>query len=129
MKRKTRIGAVLSMRCPKCFQGSIFVHQNPYRMKTISAMPKHCPNCDQRFEPEPGFFFGAAYVSYALTVALWVTVGVALASFDAWGWIEFSFFENVSFFLMTGICVLMALLPVVWRLSRAIWMHLMIKKG
>lgn len=92
-------------------------------------MPKQCANCGQKFEPEPGFFFGAAYVSYGLTVALWVSVGVALTAFDAWDWIEFSFFDDVSFFLATGTSVLILLLPFVWRLSRSIWMHLMIKRS
>ena len=40
------------------------------------------------FEREPGFYFGAAYVSYALTVALWVAVLVAMMAFDAWGWMD-----------------------------------------
>ena len=37
------------------------------------------------FEREPGFYFGAAYVSYALTVALWIALLVALMCFDTWG--------------------------------------------
>ena len=81
--------------------------------------------CGEDFLREPGFYFGAAYVSYALTVALWVAVLVALTCFDWWGLLSFSFFKNVDLFLTTGISVLIVLLPLIARLSRSIWLHLM----
>ena len=50
---------------------------------------------------EPGFYFGASYVSYALTVALWVAVVVALLTFDAIGLIEYGFLTHPVTFLGT----------------------------
>ena len=32
-------------------------------------MHEDCPHCGHHFEKEPGFFLGAMYVSYALTIA------------------------------------------------------------
>ncbi|WP_315820514.1 hypothetical protein [Paraflavitalea speifideaquila] len=40
-------------------------------------MPESCPECKQPYELEPGFWYGTAYVSYALSVALSVTTFVA----------------------------------------------------
>ncbi len=88
-------------------------------------MPDACPVCGEDFLREPGFYFGAAYVSYALTIALWVAVLVALMCFDWWGLIKFSFFEDVTLFLSTGITLLLVLLPLIARLSRSIWLHMM----
>lgn len=85
-----------------------------------------CNVCGEDFKREPGFYFGAAYVSYALTVALWVAVLVALITFDALNWIDYSFFENPLTFLLSGIISLIVLLPVIYRLSRSIWLNFFI---
>ncbi len=86
-----------------------------------------CLHCGERFSREPGFYFGAAYVSYALTVALWVAVLVALLTFDALGLITFSFFTNPLTFIVSGVVTLVVLLPVVYRLSRSIWINFFVK--
>jgi Protein of unknown function (DUF983) len=41
-------------------------------------MNETCPNCGASFSPEPGFYFGAMFVSYGLSVGLFVVVGLAL---------------------------------------------------
>ena len=51
-----------------------------------------CPVCGLHFEIEPGFFWGAMYVSYAMTVAMMITVGAAVllissGQADFWGYI------------------------------------------
>jgi uncharacterized protein (DUF983 family) len=127
-KMKTRLGAVLNNRCPKCYEGKLF-SAKAYDLPRVSEMPATCPVCEEDFEREPGFYFGAAYVSYALTVALWVSLFVALTCFDWWGWMVFSFFDDVPFFLLTGIALLILLMPVLLRLSRSIWIHMLTKRG
>ena len=67
--RKTRFGAVLLNKCPQCFEGNLFTHK-AYNLRNLSGMPPNCPICAEDFAREPGFYFGAAYVSYALTVGL-----------------------------------------------------------
>ena len=46
-------------------------------------MQSHCPNCNVRFEREPGFFLGSIYFNYGLT-ALIVAVTYPLLLF-VWG--------------------------------------------
>jgi hypothetical protein len=48
-----------------------------------------------------------------------------LMCFDWWGLLQFSFFEDVTLFLTTGISLLIALLPLIARLSRSMWLHMM----
>ena len=63
-------------------------------------------------------------MSYALTVALWIALLVALMCFDAWGWMEFGMFTHPATYLISGITLLLLLLPVIYRLSRSIWIAL-----
>lgn len=122
----TKIYSIFTMTCPRCQEGKLFVKKSAY-VKGMTEMHKKCPHCGEPFEREPGFYYGAAYVSYALTIALWVAVLVALLVFDAIGLINYSFMENPILFLSLGIGLLLVLLPVLYRLSRAIWINFFVK--
>lgn len=118
---------ILRCRCPKCGEGRLFATSNPYSLKDTAKMNDYCPSCGEDFGREPGFYFGAAYVSYALTVALWVVLLVALKCFDMWGWMEFGMFTHPGLFLGTGITLLVLFLPLIYRLSRSIWIGMFTK--
>lgn len=122
----SKLYSILGMRCPKCHEGKLFKVSNPYKFSSMAEMNTRCSCCAEDFKREPGYYFGAAYVSYALTVALWVAVLVALITFDAIGLITYSFFENPLTFLISGIVILILLLPVLYRLSRSIWINLFV---
>ncbi|WP_317043481.1 DUF983 domain-containing protein [Niastella vici] len=86
-------------------------------------MNDKCPVCNQIFELEVGFYYGTAYVSYALTVALSVT------SFVAW-WVLIGMSVNDNrFFWWLGfnIILLIVLQPYLMRLSRAIWLSFFVR--
>ena len=73
--------SLFTMKCPRCRRGEMFKDGNPYKkfsLKHIFEMPEHCPECGQKYDMEPGFWYGTGYVSYALTVAL------SVATFVAW---------------------------------------------
>ena len=73
--------SMLTMKCPRCRRGEMFSNNSAYRklsLKHIFAMPDNCPECGQKYDMEPGFWYGTSYVSYALTVAL------SVATFVAW---------------------------------------------
>lgn len=77
MQRKSWSEALYSGKCPRCHKGDIFKH----KLMDISGfwkMNSHCPHCEVTFEPEPGFYFGAMFVSYALSVVLFATIGITL---------------------------------------------------
>ncbi|MCV9387655.1 DUF983 domain-containing protein [Reichenbachiella ulvae] len=78
-------------------------------------MLKECSVCHQSFEPEPGYYFGAMYVSYGFSVAL--TVGVIVFLYKLMG--DPSMWVYVT--VLLGLNVL--LLPVMYRYSRAIFLH------
>jgi len=81
-------------------------------------MPRHCTKCGQDFEIETGFYYGAMYVSYALTIALIVAVFTSMYIFDIF---------TIELFLILDFLVLLVTLPYVFKVSRSIWIALMIK--
>jgi len=121
MKGK-KLYSIFTFTCPRCHEGKLFKHKGTYA-KGFTELNKKCSVCGEDFEREPGFYFGAAYVSYALTVALWVALYVALTVFDSLGIMEFSFFDDGLLFLLSGILLLIVLLPYIYRFSRSIWIN------
>ena len=122
----TKIYSILTLTCPKCQEGKLFVKSSAY-IKGLADMHKTCSNCHEKFEREPGFYYGAAYVSYGLTVGLWIALWVALFVFDTIGIMSFSFQEDALLYLILGVVLLIALLPILYRLSRAVWINLFVK--
>lgn len=124
--KDSKLGSMLTLTCPRCREGKLFITKSAYR-KGMADMHKSCPNCGEDFSREPGYYYGAAYVSYGLTVALWVAVFVALVTFDAIGLIDFTFFDDTVLFLVVGVSLLLLTMPIIYRLSRSMWIHMFVK--
>jgi len=77
-------------------------------------MPDNCSYCNLRYEQEPSFFSGAMYVSYALQVAMFTTVYVAL---------RVLFDPPMETYMVATITSAIVLLPVTLRLSRVIYIN------
>ena len=124
---KTALGKVIKMKCPHCGKGHLFVNESAISFNRLGQVKSACSECGTNFNPEPGFYFGAAYVSWGLTVAMWVAILVALKVLDALGVIEFGFLTHPKTFLLTGIAFTIVLFPVLFKLSRSIWATSFIK--
>ena len=99
--------------CPKCGQGKLFKNPNPYNFKTIADMPDNCPHCNLSFMPEPGFYYGAMFMSYVVTVALSV-LNFAWV-YAIWGWATWTY-------LILNTIILILLLPYLFRVSRSFYL-------
>lgn len=113
---------MLTMRCPRCRRGPMFKHSNPFSKLTLSHildMPESCPECNQRFELENGFWYGTGYVSYALAVAVSVT------TFIAWLVLIGVSTEDNRIFYWLGLngVLLVVIQPWLMRLSRVIYLY------
>jgi uncharacterized protein (DUF983 family) len=124
---KTGLGKVVRMKCPHCGKGHLFENESSLSFSKLGQVKSECLECGTNFNPEPGFYFGAAYVSWALTVAMWVAILVALKTFNAFGFIEFGFLTHPKTFLFTGIGFTIVLFPYLFKLSRSIWAFMFIK--
>ncbi len=114
--------SMLTMKCPRCRRGDMFSNKSAYtslRLQSIFAMPDVCAVCGQKYDMEPGFWYGTSYVSYALTVAL------SVATFVAW-WvlIGISVDDNrIFWWLGTNAVVLIVAQPWLMRISRVIYIR------
>ena len=81
-------------------------------------MHEYCPVCNSSKRVEPGFYFGAAYVSYMLMVGL--LMAFVLGYYLFYGEI----FEHL-WRLMSG-AVIIAILstPVIFRYSRILFLYI-----
>lgn len=59
---------VVEGKCPKCEKGKIFSSKGNIFLLQTPKMNEKCSNCNYSFEREPGYFLGAFYVSYGMTV-------------------------------------------------------------
>lgn len=75
MKPISKLQAVIQCKCPRCREGAIFTG-NMYALKA-QGTNEFCPVCNLRFEREPGFFYVAMFISYAMNVAEMITISVA----------------------------------------------------
>jgi hypothetical protein len=78
-------------------------------------MRKVCPECGLDYEPEPGYFVGAMYVSYAFGVFTVLPVAMALVLFlDA----------SLVVTLLVAVIQTLGSALLVYRSSRVIWLHI-----
>lgn len=118
------ITSVLTNKCPRCREGKLFVGSNPYDFSNITKMNENCPVCGQPTEIEVGFYVGTGYVSYALTVAYFVS------SFVAWKVLigmTFNLDDNrILYWLFSAIALVILIQPILMRLSRSIWIAMFV---
>lgn len=116
----SKVSAALSMKCPRCEKGDLYLTKNPYTPGKMLEMHRTCSNCGMKYERETGFFYGAMYISYMLNIALFVTATVGyywlLEDIVDWRW-------YISGYV--GLTVLLS--PVIFRMSRSIWLQAMVK--
>ena len=118
MKKGTFWYSVVKQKCPRCQEGDLFVSNNWYSLKNIGALPDHCPVCGQDYKMEDGFFLGATYVSYGLTIA--ATVPLLAAAYFLFG------LEYMQL-LPALVVILIIIMPPVLRLSRSIWFNFFVE--
>ena len=75
MEQTPKSWAMIHAKCPRCRRGSMF-SGGMYNLGS-NKIHEHCRHCNLHFEIEPGYFYAAMYVSYALNVAEAVTLALA----------------------------------------------------
>lgn len=110
----TSLSALLRGKCPRCRTGNMF--QYPIsRISRFSQMHDTCPHCGVSLSPEPGFYQGAMYVSYAFIVALIVAVSIVLYTIGA---------NSEATYIISIISLTVLLAPLNFRYSRIVYLYL-----
>ena len=116
-KEGTKLFSILKMRCPKCNKGRFF-KSHPYNFKKMGEVKKECSNCNLKYDMEPGFFQGSYYVSYGLGVALFVAIFI----------LKMLILPELAYLstLILMVVVLLILAPLLFSLSKIIWINLFV---
>lgn len=104
-------------RCPRCHEGE-FYKSHPYDLSKVGDLHEHCSECGLKYEKEPGFYYGAMYVAYALGVAIFVAL-----------WTSFNLFMpsvSVGFQILVIVLAMIFSGPYIYALSKIIWAKLFI---
>jgi len=112
MPATPKFSAMLHAKCPRCRRGDMF-QGGTYSFGKINL---NCPHCNMHFEIEPGYFYAAMYVSYALNIAEAVSFTVAtrvLTQNTTSPWLYLS--------VILGGCILLS--PLNFRYSRVILLY------
>ena len=101
--------------CPQCRQGKMFKYP-VWKISKFAEMNENCPVCGLKFEVEPGFWYGAMFVSYANTILLLVFMGVGM----------FYLFNDppTVYYIVTITVMSIVLVPFNFRVSRSVFLHL-----
>lgn len=115
MSRKSKVLAVIQGKCPQCHKGNLFKY-GAYNLGKFTKVNQNCPNCGVVFEKEPRFFDGAMYISYALSVGLFLVSA----------FIIYQLFHPVSenVYMIAIISEVILFYPLMFRYSRIFYLYL-----
>ena len=119
-KAMSRLKPIIQAKCPNCEEGAVFASNGNLLKLKGPEMHEKCPVCEYKFEREPGYFFGAMFVSYALTIAQAMIVYFFIWSLG----LDLSL---DTIMLIVTVTMVVLLFPN-FKASRIIWMYIFTKK-
>src|SRR5438309_11847214 len=105
------VKAVARAACPRCRKGPIF---RSSMLRGFVAMHERCPVCGLKFEREPGYFLGAMYVSYLVSIP--PVLGLMLLFWRVFDW-------RFDLAVVGAFVAYLPAVPFVTRAARVVWMH------
>ena len=117
MKKHNLLHRIIFSKCPNCGDGDMFPY-GIYKIQKMGKMNSNCSKCNQTFNPEPVFYTGAMYVSYAFSV------GIMFSFYFGNLILGSPLSVNEIMLLITMVIIVFA--PVSYRWSRSIWAQLFI---
>ena len=106
-----KLYSIFRRKCPHCHEGEFF--EGSYFKGYVRET---CDVCSRTFKPEPAFYQGSYYVAYALSIATFVTIWVALLVL----WPEGSRITYV-WIILAGMGIAT---PFLYPLSKIIWANI-----
>ena len=115
-KKGQKAYSVAQLKCPKCHEGELFP-TTTFSFKKSFDMYERCPNCNEDYAPEPGFYYGAMFISYIWT-------GFFSLSFVGFAIFVLNMSINMSFLAL--ILFMAAIFVWIFRVSRAMWINVVV---
>ena len=108
--------AFANAKCPRCRVGKVF--SGPVYGYKLQKMNEFCPHCNLKFEREPGYFYVAMFVSYAMNVAEMISVSVAANIFGL-----ALDYDNLWYFVLLLFGTTIIFSPFNYRYSRIVLLY------
>lgn len=105
--------AIVHGKCPYCRRGDMFA--NPMYSLHGQQPLKNCLHCHRSFEREPGYYYVAMFISYAMNIAEMVTFAVALDILTG--------SNNPWLYIIVLSSIVIVLSPFNFRYSRVVLLH------
>ena len=105
---------IVEGKCPKCEKGTVFASKGNILLLQMPKMNEKCSNCGYSFEREPGYFLGAFYVSYGMTVFELMILYFVLQFFIV----------NVGIIISLMLITLLLLSFFNFRFARLVWIQI-----
>ncbi len=106
--------AIIGAKCPQCREGKLF-SVSLVSYSKLTDIKKECTVCGANLNPEPDFYYGAMYISYAFSVALVITaltaINVLVAKPELWMYLTLVMVLNI------------VLLPAMLRYSKVLYLY------
>ncbi len=116
-KKGNKVYTTFAFKCPKCSKGDLYP-TGTFSFSKPFDMNDTCNDCGQKFFPEPGFYYGSMFISYIFTG--WFSIAFVLLLHWIFKWSTAASFAAL-------ITVLALFFVYIFRLSRSIWLNLMVK--
>lgn len=116
MLEGTKLYSIIYNKCPKCQQGDFFVNKNPYK-KGFIKMHDKCTHCNELFNKEVGFYYGAMYVSYGLNIGLGIALFLLMVVILK---------AELLTYLFTFFGIVVILFPIIMRTSRLVYINMFV---
>ncbi|TVZ56771.1 uncharacterized protein (DUF983 family) [Lutibacter sp. Hel_I_33_5] len=117
IRKGTRLYSLIKNKCPRCQNASFFKYSYTYNPKKVIKLHDNCSCCGQKYMLEPSFYYGAMYVNYGITVALFVLVFIISKVI-----LQLSILNS----FITVLTISFLLTPITLRLSRLIWINMFV---
>ena len=105
------LGAIFRQLCPRCRAGSIFCAS----IFRFPKMHERCPTCNLKFEREEGYFLGAMYISYGLSL-----LSIVIFTLLFWSIADWPLIKDVGWALI----LFLPLAPAMTLFARVLWIYL-----
>ncbi|MCF6214126.1 MAG: DUF983 domain-containing protein [Flavobacteriaceae bacterium] len=115
-QKGAKLYGIFKNKCPQCHNGDFFIESNMFTFKNVLKIHERCSNCHLKYMIEPSFFYGAMYITYALTIAVAFVISLM-------GYLMGLSFIGVLIFISI---ILTILSPLSLRLSRLIYINIFV---
>jgi uncharacterized protein (DUF983 family) len=116
-KKGSKSNSIFTLKCPRCQEGEMFETGSWSLVKPFDMLQR-CTTCNLNYFPEPGYYYGAMFISY-----IWMGWFCLLfVSFFHW---YLALSQSWAFGLLTLFLVINFVY--IFRISRLMWINMNVR--